>query len=84
MVGSFIAPKFFLVLTCVLAYDEVMKWLCIAATIFAIPPLLISLFMPNWYLGDAQNAVEGVDLAGQAVNEATGETKNVPVVNEKA
>ncbi|RXW16248.1 hypothetical protein EST38_g9606 [Candolleomyces aberdarensis] len=72
----------------ILAYDEVMKWLCVAATIFAIPPLLISLFMPNWYLGDTQNAVEGVGLAGQVVDEVTGEERDrnasPPVTSEKA
>ncbi|KAF6745245.1 drug:h+ antiporter [Ephemerocybe angulata] len=53
----------------ILAYDDVMKYMCIAATVFAVPPLIIALFMPNWYLGDSQNAVEGVDLAGNRVGE---------------
>ena len=40
------------------AYDDVMKVMCIAATVFAIPPLVLSLFIPNWHLSDKQNAVE--------------------------
>ncbi|KAF5338766.1 hypothetical protein D9611_013329 [Ephemerocybe angulata] len=70
----------------ILAYDDVMKYMCIAATVFAVPPLLIALFMPNWYLGDSQNAVEGVDLAGNRVEEpgvavdevGVGEKRMVP------
>lgn len=50
-----------------------MKWLCIAATLFAIPPLIMAFFMPNWHLGDSQNAVEGVDLAGHVVGETTSQ-----------
>ncbi|KAH6874654.1 ferrichrome-type siderophore transporter [Coprinopsis sp. MPI-PUGE-AT-0042] len=49
------------------AYDTVMFRLCLAATIFAIPPLVASLFMPNWYLGDQQNAVDATDLTGAPV-----------------
>ncbi|EAU93687.1 ferrichrome-type siderophore transporter [Coprinopsis cinerea okayama7 len=51
----------------ILAYDNVMLKLCIAACVFAVPPLLLSLLMPNWYLGDFQNAVEQTDLAGSVV-----------------
>jgi hypothetical protein len=57
-------------LASLLAYDTVMFRLCLAATIFAIPPLVASLFMPNWYLGDQQNAVEGTDLTGAHVGTA--------------
>ena len=52
------------------AYDYTMKYLCIAATVFAVPPLIMSFFMPNFYLGDAQNAVDGVGLAGDRVEGA--------------
>ncbi|KAF9014214.1 drug:h+ antiporter [Cyathus striatus] len=51
------------------AYDEVMKIQCIVATVFAIFPLILAFFMPNWFLGDTQNAVEGVDLAGNPTEE---------------
>lgn len=50
------------------AYDEVMKILTIVATIFAVVPFVLAIWMPNWYLGDQQNAVENVDLAGEKVN----------------
>ncbi|KAF4609696.1 hypothetical protein D9613_012060 [Agrocybe pediades] len=49
------------------AYDDVMKIMTIAATAFAVVPLILALFMPNWYLGDQQNAVENVDLKGEKV-----------------
>ncbi|KAJ3529722.1 hypothetical protein NMY22_g8881 [Coprinellus aureogranulatus] len=56
------------------AYDDVMKVMCIAATAFAVPPLIMAFFMPNWYLGEGQNAVEGVDLAGHAIDLRREET----------
>ena len=42
-----------------------MKLLLIAATVLSVPPLVLSLFMPNWYLGDKQNAVDAMDLKGE-------------------
>ncbi|KAG6816467.1 hypothetical protein H0H87_005827 [Tephrocybe sp. NHM501043] len=49
------------------AYGDVMKIMTIAATVFAVVPFLLSFLMPNWYLGDKQNAVEDVGLAGEHV-----------------
>ena len=40
-----------------------MKLLLIAATVLSVVPLVLSLFMPDWYLGDQQNAVEDADAA---------------------
>ncbi|KAF8640180.1 hypothetical protein AX16_010235 [Volvariella volvacea WC 439] len=51
------------------AYDDVMGAMVITATALAVVPLILSLFMPNWYLGDQQNAVEGVNLAGERVED---------------
>ncbi|KAF9269901.1 drug:h+ antiporter [Marasmius fiardii PR-910] len=48
----------------VAAYSDVMRSLLIAATCIAVVPLLISLAMPEWHLGDTQNAVDHVDLDG--------------------
>ncbi|KAF8887863.1 drug:h+ antiporter [Gymnopilus junonius] len=47
------------------AYDDVMKILTIAATAFSVVPFALSFFMPNWYLGDQQNAADNEDLAGE-------------------
>ncbi|TFK84888.1 MFS general substrate transporter [Polyporus arcularius HHB13444] len=44
------------------AYSDTMKTMLIAATVLSVIPLLLSLLMPNWYLGDVQNAVEDPDL----------------------
>ncbi|OJT02311.1 Siderophore iron transporter 3 [Trametes pubescens] len=41
------------------AYGDTMRVMLIAATVLAVVPLLIALGMPNWYLGDNQNAVDG-------------------------
>ncbi|KAI0367339.1 drug:h+ antiporter [Pilatotrama ljubarskyi] len=49
------------------AYGDTMHVMLIVATVLAVVPMLISLAMPNWYLGDQQNAVEGVDLKGEKV-----------------
>ncbi len=50
-----------------LAYDDVMKVLTIAATVFAVVPFALAFWMPNWYLGDQQNAVDNANLSGEKV-----------------
>ncbi|RDB27339.1 Siderophore iron transporter 3 [Hypsizygus marmoreus] len=52
------------------AYDDVMKVMLIAATVLAAVPLVLAFFMPNWRLGDTQNAVENVDLKGERVQDS--------------
>ncbi|KAI0793538.1 MFS general substrate transporter [Fomes fomentarius] len=42
------------------AYSDTMKRMLIIATVLSVIPLVLSLLMPNWYLGDQQNAVEDV------------------------
>ncbi|KAG5338263.1 hypothetical protein C0989_007826 [Termitomyces sp. Mn162] len=49
------------------AYSDVMKVMTIVATVLAVVPFILSFLMPNWYLGDKQNAVEDVGLAGERV-----------------
>ncbi|KAI0337328.1 drug:h+ antiporter [Trametopsis cervina] len=49
------------------AYSETMKVLCIVATCLSVLPLLFSLGMPDWFLGDAQNAVDETTLTGERV-----------------
>ncbi len=44
-----------------------MKLLLIGATVLSVIPLALALFMPDWYLGDTQNAVDAVDLRGERV-----------------
>lgn len=56
-----------------------MKILCIVALVFAIPPFIFGFFMPAWYLGNQQNAIENVDLTGQKV-----ENPDVKEVSAKA
>ncbi|KAI0329355.1 drug:h+ antiporter [Cubamyces sp. BRFM 1775] len=53
------------------AYGDTMRVMLIAATVLAVVPMLLSLGMPDWYLGDRQNAVDGVDLKGEKVVEET-------------
>ncbi|KAK0491142.1 drug:h+ antiporter [Armillaria novae-zelandiae] len=47
------------------AYGDVMKIMLIVATVMSVIPLVISLFMPEWHLGEKQNAVDDEDLAGE-------------------
>ncbi|KAL1938676.1 hypothetical protein VTO73DRAFT_11279 [Trametes versicolor] len=49
------------------AYGDTMRDLLIAATVLSVVPILLSLGMPNWYLGDKQNAVDAADLKGERV-----------------
>ncbi|KAF8198595.1 drug:h+ antiporter [Pholiota molesta] len=46
----------------------------IAATVFAVVPFLLAFLMPDWYLGDQQNAVENIDLAGEKVENPDAHT----------
>ncbi|EKM58957.1 uncharacterized protein PHACADRAFT_25102 [Phanerochaete carnosa HHB-10118-sp] len=55
------------------AYDDTMKVLCIAATCIAVLPILCALVMPNYYLGNKQNAVDRTDLAGERSEPDDGE-----------
>ncbi|KAF9234946.1 major facilitator superfamily domain-containing protein [Melanogaster broomeanus] len=47
------------------AYDDTMKLMIICATALSVVPVLLALGMPNWYLGDKQNAVDAADLTGR-------------------
>jgi hypothetical protein len=49
------------------AYDSTMKTLVITATCISVLPILFSLIMPDWYLGDKQNAVDDTTLTGERV-----------------
>ena len=42
-----------------------MKAMVVAATVIAVIPVLLSIGMPNWYLGDTQNAVDEAALDGE-------------------
>lgn len=48
-----------------------MKIMIIVATVFAVFPLILAFFMPDWHLGDNQNAVENVDLKGERLDDPT-------------
>lgn len=48
-----------------LAYDDVMKIICIVATCISVLPLICNLFMKDYFLGDKQNAVDALDLRGE-------------------
>ncbi|KAI0365208.1 drug:h+ antiporter [Pilatotrama ljubarskyi] len=44
------------------AYGETMKTMLVVATALSVIPVVLALLMPNWYLGDQQNAVYESDL----------------------
>jgi len=48
------------------AYDDTMKIMVTTATILSVIPILLALAMPNWYLGDKQNAIDAADLTGRS------------------
>lgn len=56
------------------AYSDVMHTMLIVATVIAIIPIFLSLGMPNWFLGDTQNAVVTVNLAGEPADEDNART----------
>ncbi|KAJ8689327.1 hypothetical protein PTI98_013359 [Pleurotus ostreatus] len=47
------------------AYSDVMETMLIVATVLSVFPIFIALAMPNWHLGDKQNAVDDKNLAGE-------------------
>lgn len=51
------------------AYDDTMKIMVTVATVLSVVPVLLALAMPNWYLGDRQNAIDAADLTGRSVVE---------------
>ncbi|KAK0442475.1 drug:h+ antiporter [Desarmillaria tabescens] len=51
------------------AYSDVMKVMLIIAAVLSVVPVIVAFFMPNWYLGDTQNAVDKEGLAGEKVPE---------------
>ena len=48
-----------------------MKVLLITATCISVVPIIVSVFMPDWKLTDAQNAIDERDVAGEAVGESS-------------
>lgn len=42
-----------------------METMLIVATVLSVFPIFIALAMPNWHLGDKQNAVDNKNLAGE-------------------
>ncbi len=53
-----------------------MKVMVIAATLLSVPPVLFSLLMPNWYLGDQQNAVDTSDVDDEGDEESTEDVED--------
>ncbi|KAH8079829.1 drug:h+ antiporter [Cristinia sonorae] len=51
------------------AYGDTMKIILIVATCVSVIPIFLSYLLPNFYLGDTHNAVEGVDLKGEIIVE---------------
>lgn len=58
-----------------------MKVMVIAATVLSILPVICALFMPDYYLGNTQNAVENIDLTGEQV--AFANDSDSKAINEK-
>jgi hypothetical protein len=55
-----------------------MKIMVTLATVLSVIPILLALAMPNWYLGDMQNAVDAADLTGRSVLEDDSEDEDEP------
>jgi hypothetical protein len=53
-----------------------MRTLIIVSLVFSIVPTLLALLLPNWYLGDKQNAVDEADLTGE-VKDGANNTREV-------
>ncbi|KAG1814292.1 MFS general substrate transporter [Suillus subaureus] len=60
------------------AYDDTMKIMVTLATVLSVIPILLAFAMPNWYLGDGQNAIDAADLTGRSVLEDDSEDEDEP------
>ncbi|KAF9229770.1 MFS general substrate transporter [Gyrodon lividus] len=58
------------------AYDDTMKIMVLCAIIFSVVPVFLALGMPNWYLGDKQNAVDAANLTSRESMDG-GDDENV-------
>lgn len=65
-----------------LAYDDTMKLMILCAIGLSVIPVFCALGMPDWHLGDNQNAVDSTDLTGQVSTgrEDEGDDDGVGVV----
>ena len=41
----------------------------IIALVLSCIPMFLAIFLPNWYLGDTQNAVDDSDVVDEAVSD---------------
>ncbi|KAJ3714836.1 major facilitator superfamily domain-containing protein [Lentinula raphanica] len=60
----------------IFAYSDVMRDLLVLASLLSVFPLVLAIFLPNWYLGDKQNAVndpESVEASDQFPEHSRGE-----------
>jgi hypothetical protein len=46
--------------------------------VLGIVPIFLSLLMPDYHLGDAQNAIDGLDITGRKVEEGQEVDRSVP------
>ncbi|EIW58899.1 drug:h+ antiporter [Trametes versicolor FP-101664 SS1] len=53
------------------AYSDTMKTMLIAATVLSVVPVGLALLMPDWYLGDQQNAVYDADAGRRSARTST-------------
>ncbi|CAG8718768.1 104_t:CDS:2, partial [Acaulospora colombiana] len=60
------------------AYGDTMRILIIVALVIGIIPIFLSLLMPDYHLGDAQNAIDGLDITGRKVEEGQEADRSVP------
>src|SRR3954465_7282496 len=63
------------------AYSDTMRILIIVALVMGLIPIALAFLMPNYYLGNAQNAVDGLDIAGRRVEDPDAPAPN-PTSNE--
>ncbi|KIM27656.1 hypothetical protein M408DRAFT_16535 [Serendipita vermifera MAFF 305830] len=65
------------------AYGDTMRILIIVALVFGLIPIALALLMPNYFLSDAQNAIDGLDIAGRKVHEPEDGTTNQPSTSNR-
>lgn len=52
-----------------------MRIMILIALVLSCIPMFLALLLPNWYLGDKQNAVDDVDLLDGALDRGDGEIR---------
>lgn len=60
----------------IIAYGDVMHIMLIVAIVVAVFPIFLTFLMPDYHLGDYQNAVDRKQLSGETQSQSSSEDRD--------